>query len=181
MNGEPSNLGGGATSWMTAIFQGMEKRASFRCPSAGDHEVAKNVHAMEAGKLFDSSYGMYRGWSTGISSMIQRPEQSIVIAETSGGPDAFNPKPFKSDNDGVVIGWDTGNFEAEDASDYVTRLAFGGTSGGQFDDAKPGRHDIGIHVLLASGKLGRIRANEARIKRMGSRAGSQIVGNWATN
>jgi hypothetical protein len=176
--GEPALFDGIPATWMTKIYSGMERRASFVCPSSAQNERTKNIHPEEAGSHLEASYGMYRAWSSWPASLIQNPDQAIIVAETSnnGAGGTYNPVPFANKPDGFFIAWNNSNFEADEQSSKVTRLAFGNSQDGNFKAMLPARHDLIIHVLYVNGSLGKIGSDQANMKKLGSDA----VGLWAT-
>ncbi len=164
-------------TWISQIYGGFEKRASFVCPSALAEEYASNLHPEETHTTINSTYGMYLPRSGWPESLLQNPEQAILIAETSnhGSNSSFNPKPYPVAPDGSVIGWDDGNVEMTPNSRFATRLAFQETTNGKFQPMGPARHETRIHVLFASGRRGRIQSEDARIEKLGE----QSTGYWA--
>lgn len=180
--GEPADFEGASISWMTVISPGLEARASFRCPTAQANEVVKNVHAAKVGETFESSYGLYRPWSAGQAPLIQRPESSVLIAETTtnGNLNTFDPNPM-GPHDGISIDWDDQNFRSSSNSRWVTRLAFPNTSGPNFKETGECRHRDSIFILYASGSLGKLKPNQARVSRLGSAKGARLAGLWSTH
>jgi|CXWL01.1.fsa_nt_gi hypothetical protein len=164
-------------TWITQIQAGFESRASFVCPSSSSVEYATNLHQTEKDITTKSTYGMYLPRSGWPESLIQNPEQAVLIAETSnrGSNDTFDPKPFDLAPDGCVIGWDSGNQEMSEAARFVTRLAFPGSKNGNFPNLGRARHDTNIHILFANGRRGRITTGDAKIERLGG----QSAGYWA--
>lgn len=164
-------------SWMTLVRSAMEERSNFLCPTASSDEIAQNIHPDKIRTSFGSSYGLYVPRSGWPQSMIQNPDQAVVIAETSnrGSAGSYDPVPFESPYDGIAIGWNDGNLRMSKASQFVTRLAFRETSNASFRATGPSRHEKGINVLFASGRKGVIGPSDARIQRLGESA----TGYWA--
>lgn len=181
-NGEPLLIDGKyPVNWMGLLLPGMEQRANFRCPTAQPDEVVDNLHPLEAGKTFPSTYGFYMPWSGWPASMVSDPNNAIIIAETSnrGGNNTYDPNSFAEGPDGFVIGWDDNSLAPTSKSKYVTRLAFPGSKSMKFEESATTRHDNGIHVLYLSGALGRIKPDASHVIRYGG--GSEIKGKWATH
>lgn len=157
-NGSP-DLGetGLPYTWVSDIEEHMSPRASFLCPSASPDEIVY-VEGTQ-GKKIPVTYGMYAPYGGYLRSVIENPDQTIIIAETSnfGGGGSFDPTPYlnskgeKITSDGFVIGWNDSNIEGSDKSQFVTRLAFPETSAGKFDEKGPRRHDAGIYAITAVG------------------------------
>lgn len=179
---DPIAINGSAISWMTLIRDGMESRSNYRCPSASEAELAHSIHPSEADKPMETAYGMYLPWSTWSAAMVQRPELSVLIAETSnrGAANTFNPVSFGSGDDGFAIGWDDDPFQVTSKSQWVTRLAFPDTKSGEFKKTGPTRHNNGIHALAVDGSLITLKPDNAKLSRVGRGEGSQISGSWAT-
>jgi hypothetical protein len=176
-NGEPNLFDGSPYTWMSLIHDGMGERYSFACPAAGEKEGISNLNPSAEKAPFRSHYGLYMPWSTYNSTLIVNESTSILVAETANGgaEETFNPNPFSNGVDGMVIGWNDGNFEPTRETEYVTRLAFPRSKGGKFVKEGAGRHGKGIHVLFASGQLGFMNPTSAEVHRLGS----EITGNWA--
>jgi prepilin-type processing-associated H-X9-DG protein len=193
-NLEPALLNGKPITWATVISGDMSKRASFRCPSATDAEVVHAVDPASAKGDLPMTYGMYSPWSTASTEAIANTHTAIVIAETSnfGSEETYDPVPFKNRSgnvvrqDGFFIGWDKGNYvpdwqrtasAAPDMPRNVTRLAFFGTSRGDFHGDVRGRHDGKIHVLFVDGHLGSIGPTAAAVSFTDVGA---LTGRWTT-
>lgn len=178
--GEPALINGYPSSWMTKIYSGMERRASFKCPAAKPEELAKNLNPESVDGYFESSYGMYRPWSGFPKYLVANPDTAIIVAETSNGGSngTFNPIPYANAPDGIVIGWNDSNDQATEKTTSVTRLAFYDTKNGEFKEKGPARHEMRINVLFISGSWGRIEQTGARVQRLGE--GRDLTGYWAT-
>lgn len=144
-------------TWASDVQEFMNPRANFLCPSATPQDVV-NTESLQGTKL-PVTYGMYAPYSTYLRSMIEDPDQTIIVAETSnfGASGTFNPKPFVDDQgnkvpfDGFAIGLDDNNWSGTEKSRYVTRLAFPDSASGKFGAKDPTRHDGGIHAITAAG------------------------------
>jgi hypothetical protein len=158
LNGSP-DLGetGLPYTWASDVSGFMNPRASFRCPTAAEPEVAY-VEGRDGNRL-PVTYGMYSPYGAFLRAIVNDPDQTILIAETSnfGALDTFNPQPFldlegnKIPFDGFVIGWNDSNFQPSESSSAATRLAFPNSADGQFKKDGPMRHDAGIHAIVISG------------------------------
>lgn len=176
-NGEPNLFDGHPYSWMSLIHEGMGERYSFNCPSASDEETIKNLHPDADKPPFRSSYGMYTAWSTYNAPMLVNPNTAVLVAETSnnGANETFDPLPFSHGVDGIVMGWNDSNDKPTRESETITRLAFPDSKDGNFKRKGKGRHGDVIHVLFASGQLGTLHPDAARVQRIGT----EIIGRWA--
>jgi hypothetical protein len=147
-------------TWASDIAPYMNARASFRCPAAKSDEVVWTEDPRSSTNFLPLTYGMYAAYSGFMTSLVENPAQTIIIAETSdrGAEGTFDPQPFgPSLPDGFVIGWSDSNVEADKKTTAVTRLAFSQTSDGRFKADGPARHGDAIHLLTANGE--RINAN----------------------
>jgi len=157
-NGVPAvNKRGLPYTWVSDISKYMNKRASFRCPSADEKEVVYVEDPTDSKLKIPCTYGMYAAYSGYKTFNIDLPERTVLLAETSnqGAMTSFDPLPFKDKDgkpipDGFVIGWSDSNLQGGPASKSPTRLAFRDSANGDFSKAA-GRHDEGIHALVASG------------------------------
>jgi hypothetical protein len=174
--------GGLPVTWVSLLFENLNRRATFVCPTADPSEYSHNDRPASTASI-PSTYGFYMARGFYEQSRLAYPGESAVIAETSnrGAMGTFDPEPLTDadgrtlPNDGFLIGWDDGNMAASPASRLVTRLAFSGTAGGNFAEDRRSRHGEGIHVLRADGGVSIVKPPGARI----SRLASQIVGLWA--
>jgi hypothetical protein len=178
--GEPQLFDGAPYTWMSLAHPGLSARASFLCPAAGESETILNLHPEADKPHFRSAYGLYVPWATANSSLVSDPNTAVLVAETSnhGAENTFNPVPFSNGVDGMTVAWDTGNFEVARDSEYVTRLAFPSTRGGDFRKDGPARHGDNIFLLTMGGQLLSLKPNGARLRRLGA-SGDEIVGHWA--
>jgi hypothetical protein len=147
-------------TWASDISGYMNARASFLCPSADPTELVVTEDPRGSNRSFPSSYGMYTAYGSCLTSLIENPDQAIVVAETSnrGALGSFDPTPYRSQSgqplpDGFAIGWNDANDNPTSASKYVTRLAFSDAKDGHFTKEGPARHGDTIHVLSSSGQL----------------------------
>jgi hypothetical protein len=144
-------------TWASDVQEFMNTRASFLCPTAQPNEVV-NTESLK-GEILPVTYGMYAPYSGYLRSMIDDPDMTVIVAETSnyGANDTYNPLPFKDAQgrnipfDGFAIGLNDQNFYGTENSKYVTRLAFPGSAGGKFEEKGQTRHDGGIHAITATG------------------------------
>jgi hypothetical protein len=147
----------------------MNPRASFRCPSATDEEVAFVEDPTSGKKKIAVTYGFYYPYGGVKMFNIENQDNTILISETSnsGSNDTYNPHPLtdpagKPIADAYVIGWSDSNLFPSKNSQYVTRLAFTGSKAGSFLTVTA-RHDEGNNALVAAGGKIDIKANSARI------------------
>lgn len=182
-------------SWVYLVSPGMNARGSFKCPTAEEGELVKNVippdvaEAHRAGsrdKVLEeqilSSYGFYRLWELQPVNYMGDPTTQIVVAETAnrGAGNTFDPHPIEGPGgelqpyDGYMIGWDTGNDALAQNSKFVSRLALPDTRGGAFKRQGPARHGDHIKALAGDGHVTRLSSSSALIQR----TGGQAVGHW---
>lgn len=174
---------GQLSAWSTLLEKGMNRRFSFRCPSAADEEVVMSVSATAENGVVPTAYGMYVPRELNESSRLSSPSLSVLFAETSdrGARETFDPVPLTGPDgeplphDGFAIGWDDGNDECTLASRFVTRLAFPGSKNGPYGKESRGRHGDSCHALFADGHIRSIKPQEAQV----SRLGEEPVGLWA--
>lgn len=147
-------------TWASDISGYMNPRSSFLCPSAKESEVVITEDPKGQNRTFLSSYGMYSAYGSVLMSLVENPDQTVIIAETSnnGASGTADPCLMKSTSglvlpDGFVVGWNDSNDESSKLSQYVTRLAFPDSAGGKFVKDSDARHGATIHVLTASGQL----------------------------
>jgi prepilin-type processing-associated H-X9-DG protein len=194
-NREPLLFNGKPFTWASSIQEGMNKRGSFRCPSAHDDEIVTAINPLDNKKDLQMSYGMYTAWSAYPSSMITNPEQAVLISETSnhGSRDTYDPYPYRDREghiipiDGFSIGWDVGNNKEDwqkpgmlstEMPKSVSRLAFPGTKTGNFTPKSQSRHTKGIHVLFADGHIESIQPPNAQTNYLD--VGGELTGIWRT-
>ncbi len=171
---EPALQTSGAPyTWASNLQEYMNPRVNFQCPSADPLEITKSQDSRSEGKSFALTYGMFAPLSTFNRSLVEEPDEAVLIGETSnaGALHTYNPVPFVNSAgktmpyDGMTIGWDTDNFDANEKSAHVTRLAFPNTDKGIFDKLGEGRHDEGTFVLTVTGHLRTVRPNIANVTR----------------
>lgn len=181
-NGEPAfpNGDGRPYTWMSLIQGGLNRRASFQCPSAAEDEHVWNLPNNSDHQAFASDIGMYKPWAGWNMTMISDPDRSVLVTETSnaGSNDTFDPHPYSHRVDGMAITWDTGNGSPTNLSEFVTRLAFKGTKEKRFVRSGETRHSEGNHAISVGGSLIHLKPDAARIQRI-SATDTEIVGHWA--
>lgn len=159
-------------TWASDVQEFMNARASFLCPSAKPEEIT--VTESLSGARLPVTYGMYAPYSGYLRSMIEDPDMTVVLAETSnyGALGTADPCPFQDAQgknipfDGFAIGLDDQNWYGTENSKYVTRLAFPGSAGGKFEEKGESRHDGGIHAITATGAASPLlKPNDALITR----------------
>lgn len=145
-------------TWASDISGYMSQRASFRCPTATEAENVLTEDIKGGDRAIPMSYGMYAPYGGYLTSLVEFPDQAIIVGETSnrGALDTFDPHPFVGSDgtprpDGFVIGWSNGN-DFSGKPDAVTRLAFPNSADGKFLPTGASRHGRGIHLLTASGE-----------------------------
>lgn len=160
--------GGNPYTWVSDVGTFMSSRANFRCPSADPEEIVHNESATTAGATVPSSYGMYAPYGGVLVSLVENPDDVVLISETStnGAKGTTDPKPFGSSlPDGFAIGWSDSNASPSKRTQNVTRLAFPGSEKGE---AKEGRHGTFIQALTASGKLIKLEPGDAAFGGLGT-------------
>ncbi|MDR3691936.1 MAG: hypothetical protein P4L46_21325 [Fimbriimonas sp.] len=159
---EPMLQSSGAPyTWASELFEYMNPRASFACPTATPQENSWSQNPRSDSKKFPVSYGMFAPLGAFNRSLVEDPNEAILIGETSnlGSSNTYDPIPFvdrsgaKLPYDGMVIGWDNDNFDGDLKSQFATRLAFPNSAGGKFGKEGESRHDDGCHFLTVSGQL----------------------------
>lgn len=184
-DGRPANAypEGKPYTWVSLLKEYMTRRADFRCPSSRREELVENHH--HEGPVL-SSYGLYVALSGLPLTSIDRPSETVAITETAnhGALRTYNPVPFTDREgrvvpvDGFVVGFDTGNFdfEPDQGTKAVTRLAYRDTAEGDFDVAKRSRHPRGNHFLFADGHMRTLPATAARVRYLGP---DELTGLWS--
>ncbi|MBS1716353.1 MAG: hypothetical protein JSS72_01320 [Armatimonadetes bacterium] len=175
MNGSPYLANGKPITWVTLLEPFMNPRSSFKCPTADESENVKTA-GTSAGKVLESSYGMYLPYAGYPMNLISNPNDVILCTETSnlGAMESYDPKPYHDPSgavspvDGFVIGWDDGNDHFE-AGKFVTRLAIRKTKNAEFDSqTAETRHSGGLYAITPGGNLKRIKSSDARITMLGT-------------
>lgn len=164
------NRSGLPFTWASDISVYMNTRASFRCPSADESEVAYVEDPQVSKKKLAVTYGMYAPWGGWKTFNIENPDTTLIISETSNlgsagsyDPVKFPPQDGRPTPDAFVIGWDTSNDAPSRNSRHVTRLAFRNSANGDFSNAVP-RHDEGIHSLSVTGARIMLQKGDARLQ-----------------
>lgn len=157
-NGSP-DLGqtGMPYTWASDIDEHMSPRANFLCPTASSDEIVKVEGPHN--KVIPLTYGMYAPYGGYLRSIIDSPDETVIVAESSnnGAGTTFDPVKFTDNDekpmsvDGFVLGWDDSNLTPSEKSNKITRLAFPETADGEFKQDGHSRHDLGIHAISASG------------------------------
>lgn len=189
-DGNPVIIDGEPISWVTLVQEGMSERFHFDCPTSKPGENGKALPAIGKDKI-TYSYGLYAPMALRTPANLAQPAETVLIGETacSGSNGAYNPLPFKLkdgttiQHDGFLIGLDNSNLMGPDVinsgaaneAKMVTRLAFRNAQGQPYVEGTPGRHDDYVHVVLADGRLSRIKAPAALIRRQGI----QAIGLWS--
>jgi hypothetical protein len=119
-------------TWASDVANYMSLRASFLCPSAESDEIVYVEDPRTDSKTIALSYGMYAPYSGYLTTTVENPDQTIIVAETSnlGSEGTYDPCPYlatvpgKSGQgvepacgkgsgsklpDGFVIGWSDSN------------------------------------------------------------------------
>ncbi len=151
--------GGQAYTWVSDVQPFLTKRANFVCPTATAAEAAPNEGG--GGVALPSTYGMYVPYATLLTSLVEAPDQIVLIAETSnhGAEATSDPVPFgEGIPDGFAIGWSNSNARPDAKTATVTRLAFPGASKGATD---VGRHGAFLQALRADGKMVQLGPDDA--------------------
>lgn len=144
---------GNPYTWVSDVAPFMNSRQNFLCPTATPAEAVHNESAESTKKTVLSAYGMYVPFGGVLTSLVENPDEAILIAETSnlGSNGTLDPKPFKDGiPDGFQIGWSDSNTEPTKKTEFVTRLAFPDSAKG---DKKRARHGTFLQALSASGQL----------------------------
>jgi len=180
---EPALQASGAPyTWASDLQEYMSPRVSFKCPSVDPEEVTFSQDSRTEKGKFALTYGMFAPLSSFNRSLVEDPDEAILIGETSnrGSDNTYDPKPFVDSAghfmpyDGMSIGWDNDNFDGNEATKYVTRLAFPDSAGPVFKKEGLGRHDEGTFVLTVTGHLRTVKPNIAEV----SRRYGNLYGNW---
>lgn len=169
-------------TWASLVQRFASEEGIFRCPSADRDEILVAQDPTSGARRIDMTYGMYVGLAAEPLSMVRNPATTILMSETSnhGANGTYNPVPLRDSAgnaipyDGFFIGYDTDNFTATAATTSVTRLAFRDTKNGQFTGTNAGRHRLKNHFLFASGQVGFLTSEAARVRMLGS----DLTGYW---
>lgn len=142
-------------TWVSDVAPYMNARQSFLCPTATDKESVANESIVAGLKSSPSTYGMYLPYGGLLTSLVESPEQTIIIAETSdrGAEKSFDPVPYADRPDGFAIAWSNTNTLPDKKTTAVSRLAF--------PDETDSRHGKSIYALSASGELVQLHPDDA--------------------
>ena len=182
-NDEPMLQSSGTPyTWASDLQEYMNPRVSFVCPSSEEIERTKSQDSHVALKSFELSYGMFAPLNCFSRSLVDDPDKAVLVGETSnlGSNNTFDPLPFTNSSgsklpfDGMVIGWDNDNFDGNEKTKYVTRMAFPGSAGAKFLKTGEGRHDEGTFILTVSGHLKTVKPNVTAV----ARRYKSLVGTW---
>jgi len=170
-----------AYTWASDLSGYMNPRASFRCPSASDAEVAYVEDPTSSKKKIAVTYGLYLPYGGVKMFNIENPDGTVLITETSnrGSNGSFDPKPLQDANgtpvdDAFVVAWNDSNDRPSSSSKLVTRLAFTETKDGDFKKGFA-RHDEGSNTLTATGAKFNMTVGQAIIRQSAKLPG----GIWA--
>ncbi|MBX3095636.1 MAG: hypothetical protein KF812_02120 [Fimbriimonadaceae bacterium] len=175
----------GALVWLSPLGDHLRESAEFSCPAAHADEHS-DVLLFGSGfeRVVPLTYGMYATMSALPTGDITKPDETVLIAETSnqGAQGSYDPVPNlnsegpASDN-GFCIGWDNSNFFFDKDTKTVTRLAFRGSAGGDFRGERvSGRHNQGINAVTVDGNLIRLAPSGAYV----SHRPPYLEGLWET-
>lgn len=114
--GNPVLQDGLPITWAALVQDGVNVRASFRCPSAKPEEVTR-VIGLKADRPIELTYGMFAAVSGRTARTFDQPGATVLLAETSnaGALNTYNPLPFEGPdgqpmkNDGFLVGFDETN------------------------------------------------------------------------
>lgn len=151
-------------TWVSDVAPFMGTRQTFSCPTSTETERVLNESGESSSQTIASSYGMYVPYGGVLTSLVESPDQVVLIAETSdrGSQATVDPIPFgKSTPDGFAIGWSNSNTDPGKKADMVTRLAFPDAAKGP---TKKGRHGAYLQALSASGELIQLGPDEAAFR-----------------
>ena len=83
-------------TWASDVANYMSARASFLCPSADPNEIVQVEDPRTNAATIPLSYGMYAPYSGYLTTTVENPDQTIIIAETSnlGTNQTFDPCPY---------------------------------------------------------------------------------------
>ncbi|HXH61582.1 MAG TPA: hypothetical protein VNI20_09505 [Fimbriimonadaceae bacterium] len=171
-NGEPQLHDGKPYVWASMISMYTNGRVNFYCPSAHEDEIMPAIGTKPGGsKGLKLTYGMYVGMSASPYLLLDQPDNTALLLETSndGSMGSYDPLPFldgsgrKVPYDAFMAGYDDSNGPLTPDSNWITRLAFRNSSKGYNKDSKA-RHVQGINVIYVSGRLGKLKPPEAEIK-----------------
>ena len=148
-------------TWISDVAPFMNARQSFLCPSASEAERVQNESPVSATATIPSAYGMYVPYGGVLTSLVENPDEVILVADTcnGGSSQTRDPVPYgKGLPDGYAIGWSNSNTMPNKTTNSVTRLAFPGSASGTTD---AGRHGKFIWAMTASGELRQLHPDDA--------------------
>ena len=87
-------------TWASTLQEYMNKRASFKCPSTLEAELSRSQDSHHEKESFALSYGMFAPMSNFNKSLVENPDEAILIGETSnnGANNTYDPLGFKDGN-----------------------------------------------------------------------------------
>jgi hypothetical protein len=188
--GAPYVTDGVVNTWVSQVSPYGKDPQIFHCPAAEPGEsvaTEASIHDNPDGSprqvTVQSTYGMYAGYASASTSLIERSGSSVLLAETSnnGSASSFDPTPYKDSSgavipyDGFSVGWDNNNLAPDLHTKYVTRLALRNSANGDFTKAET-RHANGNHAITPDGNLIIQHAQDARI----TMQGGVPSGEWRT-
>ena len=148
-------------TWVSDVAPYMNSRQTFLCPTATAKESVANESIVAGKKSSRSAYGMYLPYGGLLTSLVESPDQAILIAETSdrGSEKSVDPVPYVDRPDGFAIAWSNTNSLPDKKTATVSRLAFrGGTDP---------RHGEAIYSLSASGEFIKLHPDDASYRLQG--------------
>ena len=83
-------------TWASDVQNYMSARASFLCPSAEPDEIVYVEDPRTNAKTLALSYGMYAPYGGYLTTTVENPDQTIIVAETSNGGanSTYDPCPY---------------------------------------------------------------------------------------
>ena len=163
---------GNPYTWVSDVAPFMNARDTFVCPTSEPAERVQNESAASTKLTVPSSYGMYAPYGGVLTSLVESPDQVVIVAETSdrGTQETLDPTPFATKQpDGFMIGWSDTNTAPAKGTDSVTRLAFPGLGKGK----AVARHGKFIQALSASGELLQLAPEDSAF-----RTGGGVGSHW---
>lgn len=171
--------------WASALSKYTTTSVEFRCPSATDEETMSAVNLNPDQPPLELTYGMYSAMSAIPYLLLSSQVDTVLFVETSnyGAEDSFNPVPYTT-SDGVEVPFDafsvaynTGNFDFDSTTQWVTRLAFRGAGkSGYLGEGVRGRHKQGLNMIYLDGHRGLLQPDQAHVKYLSP----DLVGRWRT-
>jgi len=169
-NGAPMLSSGRPYVWASLLADYMNERHSFVCPSAADDEAMEALSAGISGGTLRMTYGMFAPMGAFPHPLLRDPSNTALILETSnhGAQGSYNPLPYRDSSgaavpfDGFCVAFDDSNSALTPASEWITRLAFRGSSNGYGTESKP-RHSVGLHIIYADSHRGYMKSDKAEV------------------